>query len=107
MNYFIIAGETSGDLHGANLIEQLRLKDSDAHFEIVGGDAMKDAAGVSPILHTSELAFMGFIEVIANLNTVRKNLRTVKEELVAAKPDALILIDFPGFNLRVASFAKK
>lgn len=107
MKYFLIAGETSGDLHGANLIKQLREADQEAQFRIVGGDAMQEAAEQTALLHTSEMAFMGFIEVLANIRTVSKNLKTVQKLLLDEKPDALILIDFPGFNMRMASFAKK
>lgn len=107
MKYFLIAGETSGDLHGANLIKQLKAADQEAQFRIVGGDAMQEAAGQKALLHTSEMAFMGFIEVLANIRTVSKNLKTVQKQLLLEKPDALILIDFPGFNMRMASFAKK
>lgn len=107
MKYFLIAGETSGDLHGANLIKQLKAADQDAQFRIVGGDAMQEAAGQRALLHTSEMAFMGFIEVLANIRTVSKNLKAVQKQLLLEKPDALILIDFPGFNMRMASFAKK
>jgi lipid-A-disaccharide synthase len=107
MKYFIIAGETSGDLHGSNLIDQLKIQDSNAEFCIVGGDGMARAAGVTPILHTSQLAFMGFIEVLANLRTISKNLKTVQQAILDYRPDTLILIDFPGFNLRIASFGKQ
>lgn len=107
MKYYIIAGETSGDLHGANLIEALKKEDNTAEFAIVGGDRMQAAAGVPPFLHTSQLAFMGFVEVLANVNTVLKNLRKVKTAIDAYQPDTVILIDFPGFNLRIADYAKK
>lgn len=107
MKYLIIAGETSGDLHGANLIEELNRQDGEAEFCIVGGDAMAAASGQTPILHTSELAFMGFVEVLANLRTISKNLRAVKKALLEYRPDVVVLIDFPGFNLRIAEFAKK
>ncbi|TDS13236.1 lipid-A-disaccharide synthase [Sphingobacterium paludis] len=107
MNYYLIAGETSGDLHGANLIKALKSEDSQASFRIVGGDLMMDAAGEQPLIHCRDMAFMGFVEVIKNLRTIRKNLNVVKRDLAAHKPDTLILIDFPGFNLKVAAFAKK
>lgn len=107
MNYYIIAGETSGDLHGANLINALKQEDAEASFRIVGGDAMQKAASQKAVLHSSEMAFMGFIEVLANIFTVLKNLKKVKQDLVQNRPDALILIDFPGFNMKVAQFAKK
>ncbi|HLT42671.1 MAG TPA: lipid-A-disaccharide synthase [Sphingobacteriaceae bacterium] len=106
MNYYIIAGETSGDLHGANLIHALKQEDPEASFRIVGGDEMQKEASETPILHTSEMSFMGFIEVLANISTVLKNLKKVKADLLENRPDALILIDFPGFNLKIAEFAK-
>lgn len=107
MKYFVIAGETSGDLHGANLISELKMVDAESSFKLVGGDGMAAAANVKPILHTTELAFMGFVEVLSNLDKIAKNLNLVKKELLDYNPDVLILIDFPGFNLRVAEFAKK
>lgn len=107
MKYFVIAGETSGDLHGSNLINHLKKLDNQADFTFVGGDKMSEVTGLTPLLHTKDLNFMGFIEVLKNLSTINKNLKFVREKLVSAKPDALILIDFPGFNLRVAKFAKQ
>lgn len=107
MKYYLIAGETSGDLHGANLIKALKSEDPQAEFRIVGGDQMEAAADQQALIHTSEMAFMGFVEVVKNLGTISKNLKKVKEDLVNYKPDTVILIDFPGFNLRIASFAKK
>lgn len=107
MNYFIIAGETSGDLHGANLINSLKSLDEKAEFTIVGGDAMQKASATTPLLHTSQLAFMGFVEVLANIRTISRNLKTVKQAILQAQPDAVILIDFPGFNLKIAEFAKR
>ena len=107
MRYYLIAGETSGDLHGANLIQALKAEDSQAEFRIVGGDQMESAADQKALIHTSEMAFMGFIEVLKNLSTIQKNLKKVKEDLLKYKPDTVILIDFPGFNMRIASFAKK
>ncbi len=107
MKYYIIAGETSGDLHGANLIKQLKKEDPDAVFKIVGGNQMQEASGEKAFIHTSEMAFMGFIEVIKNLRTITRNLKKVKADLKAFNPDTVILIDFPGFNLKIASFAKQ
>jgi len=107
MRYYIIAGETSGDLHGANLIQSIRKQDLAAEFRIVGGDRMQQAAGRGATIHVSQMAFMGFVEVLANLQAISKNLKLVKSDILAFHPDALILIDFPGFNLRVAEFAKK
>lgn len=107
MHYFLIAGEASGDLHAAHLIEELRKKDSKAVFTFLGGDRMAAAAGEAPIVHYRKMAFMGFTEVIKNLGTVTSNLRKAKDALELAKPDALILIDYPSFNLKMAAKAKK
>ncbi|MVZ67225.1 lipid-A-disaccharide synthase [Sphingobacterium sp. DK4209] len=107
MRYYIIAGETSGDLHGANLIKALKKEDPEASFNIVGGDQMAAAAGEPVLIHTSEMAFMGFIEVLKNLSSIARNLKKVKEDILKQQPDTLILIDFPGFNLKVAAYAKK
>jgi len=107
MNYYLIAGESSGDLHGANLIRSIIKIDSKARFRIVGGDKMQEAANEPAVLHTSEMSFMGFVEVLGNLQTIFKNLKKVKADLLTVRPDALILIDFPGFNLKIAAFAKQ
>ena len=107
MKYYIIAGETSGDLHGANLIRALKKEDPQAHFRFLGGDSMEKEDGKKAVIHSSAMSFMGFIEVLANLFTILGNLKTVKKDLLANRPDAIILIDFPGFNLKVADFAKK
>jgi lipid-A-disaccharide synthase len=106
MKYYVIAGEASGDLHGSNLIKQLKTIDKEAQFRCWGGDKMH-AQGVSLIKHIKDLAFMGFVEVIANITTILKNISFCKDDILAYKPDALILIDYPGFNLRIAEFAKK
>src|SRR5690554_1626469 len=106
MNYYLIAGESSGDLHGANLIYALKKEDPNSTFRIIGGDAMQRESSQKAILHTSEMSFMGFIEVLANISTVLKNLKKAKADLIQNRPDALILIDFPGFNLKIAEFAK-
>ncbi len=106
MKYYIIAGEASGDLHGANLIEAITKGDPSAEFRVWGGDKM-EAAGATLVKHYRELAFMGFAEVIANLRTILRNLQFCKEDILEYAPDALILIDYPGFNLRVAPFADK
>ncbi len=107
MKYYIIAGETSGDLHGANLIKALKKEDSEAEFHIVGGDQMQAAAGEKVLIHTSEMAFMGFVEVLMNLKSISKNLKKVKADILKVNPDTVILIDFPGFNLKVAEYVKK
>jgi lipid-A-disaccharide synthase len=106
MKYYIIAGEASGDLHGSNLIRELKKKDADADFRCWGGNKM-EAAGASLVKHYKELAFMGFIEVIRNLRTILKNIRFCKEDIHQYKPDALVLVDYPGFNLRIAEWAKQ
>jgi lipid-A-disaccharide synthase len=106
MNYYLIAGEASGDLHGSNLMKALKKQDTEARFRYFGGDLMK-AEGGALKMHYSEMAFMGFIEVIANLGTILKNIKLAKKDILENKPDVLILIDFPGFNLKIAEFAKK
>ena len=105
MNYYVIAGEPSGDLHGSNLLKALKQVDKDAHFRCWGGDLMQ-AQGGEIIKHYRELAFMGFVEVIVNLKTILRNISFCKEDILKHKPDALILIDYPGFNLRIAKWAK-
>ncbi len=106
MKYYLISGEASGDLHGANLMKSLKLEDDHAEFRYFGGDLMKKHGGTL-VKHYSEMAFMGFVEVLANIGTIFKNLEKAKTDILQFKPDALILIDFPGFNLKIASFAKK
>jgi lipid-A-disaccharide synthase len=105
MNYYIIAGEASGDLHGSNLVKELKKLDSLAHIQCWGGDLMKEA-GATVVKHYKDLAFMGFIEVVKNLSTILNNLKFCKQDIAAFKPDVLILIDYPGFNLRIAKWAK-
>jgi lipid-A-disaccharide synthase len=104
--YYIIAGEASGDLHGANLIKELFSLNNDIQIRAWGGDLMKKA-GANVVKHYKELAFMGFTEVIMNIKTILKNISICKEDILQFKPDIIILIDYPGFNLRIASFAKK
>ena len=106
MKYYLIAGEASGDLHGANLMKALKEEDSHADFRFFGGDLMQAQGGILK-KHYAKMAFMGFVEVIANLRTIFKNLKQAKQDILSYQPDALILIDFPGFNLKIASFAKK
>ncbi len=106
MKYYIIAGEASGDLHGSNLIRSIKREDSDASVRCWGGDLM-EAAGAEVVKHYRELAFMGFWEVFKNLPEILGNLRRARRDIKAWKPDAVILIDFPGFNLRIAKWATK
>lgn len=102
--YYIIAGESSGDMHAANLMKAIKNKDPQAKFRVWGGDRMRDAGG-DVVKHIRELAFMGFLEVIANIRTILGLIRHAKRDLLSWKPDVLILVDYPGFNLRMASFA--
>ena len=105
MKYYVIAGEASGDLHGSNLIKELGKLDSSAEFRVWGGELMK-AAGGDLIKHYKNLAFMGFLEVILNLRTIYKNLSFCKKDIINFIPDCIIFIDYPGFNLRIAKWAK-
>ena len=106
MKYYIIAGEASGDLHGSNLIKELKKLDASATIRCWGGDKMKDAGG-ELVKHYRDLAFMGFWEVIKNIFTILRNLKFCKKDIEQFQPDTLILIDYPGFNLRIAKWAKK
>ncbi len=106
MRYFLIAGEASGDLHGSNLVRELKLQDPQAQFRFFGGDLMAAQAGVPPVKHYSEMAFMGFVRVLMNLRKIGRNMEQCKADIVDFKPDVVILIDFAGFNLRIAEFAK-
>ena len=106
MKYYIIAGEASGDLHGSNLIREIRKNDSTAMIRCWGGDKMK-AQGGDLVKHYRELAFMGFTEVLMNIRTIFRNLAFCREDITAFQPDVLILVDYPGFNLRIARWAKQ
>lgn len=107
MHYFISAGEASGDIHAAELIKQLRVADSAARFTFLGGDLMSAAAGIAPLIHYRDMAFMGFCEVIRHLDKVLHNLSTAKKAIASQRPDALILVDYPSFNLKLAKEAVK
>ena len=106
MKYYLIAGEASGDLHGSNLIKELKKLDPAADFRSWGGDKMQQAGSVL-VKHIKDLAFMGFSEVIKNLPTIFKNIKICKQDVLQYNPDVLILIDYPGFNLRIAKWAKQ
>ncbi len=106
MKYYIIAGEASGDLHGSNLMKALKVKDPQAEFRYFGGDLMM-AESPGLVMHYSEMAFMGFVEVIVNLNKILKNIKTAKQDILNFQPDVIILVDFPGFNMKIAEFASK
>ena len=105
MRYYIIAGEASGDLHGANLIKAIKAKDPQAVIQCWGGDLMQ-AAGGNVVKHYRELAFMGFVEVLMNLRTILSNIKFCKHDIQSFQPDVLICVDYPGFNLRIAKWAK-
>jgi lipid-A-disaccharide synthase len=106
MKYYLVAGEASGDLHGANLMKALKEQDKAAEFRFFGGDLMQAEGGIL-VKHYADMGYMGFLEVALNLNQILKNLKFCREDIAAWQPDALVLIDFPGFNLRIAEFAKK
>lgn len=107
MKYYLIVGEASGDLHAANLIRAISKADEKSEFRFWGGDRMEEASGTAPVKHYKELAFMGFVEVLMNLRTILGNLKAAKEDISSYGPDALILVDYPGFNMRIAEWAKK
>ncbi|HTR27883.1 MAG TPA: lipid-A-disaccharide synthase [Puia sp.] len=106
MKYYIIAGEASGDLHGSNLIKELRRQDPSTTVRCWGGDLMQQAGG-ELVRHYRDLAFMGFAEILMNLRTILRNLDFCKQDILRYRPDALILIDYPGFNMRIAKWARK
>ena len=106
MRYYIVAGEASGDLHASNLVKAIKVKDTEAQFRGCGGDLMQKA-GAELLMHYKNMAFMGFWEVFVNLRAVLGNIRRCKKDILAWNPDVLVLVDYPGFNLRIAKFAKK
>ncbi len=103
--YYLIAGEPSGDMHAANLMKHVKVHDADASFRYWGGDRMMAEGGVL-VKHIRDRSFMGFCEVVSNLRTILRNIKYCKQDILLHRPDALILIDYPGFNLRIADFAK-
>ncbi|MCT4582953.1 MAG: lipid-A-disaccharide synthase [Flavobacteriales bacterium] len=105
MKFFIVSGEASGDLHGANLVKEIKKLSPDSTFTGWGGDLMA-AQGVTIKKHYKELAFMGFLEVVKNIRTIFKNIKLCKQQIIEEQPDAIIFVDYPGFNLRIAKFAK-
>lgn len=106
MKLYLIAGEASGDLHGSNLIKALRRESPGSEIRAWGGDLMQ-AAGATLVKHYRDLAFMGFFEVVKNLRTILRNIAFCKADVLDFQPDALVLIDYPGFNLRIAKWAKR
>lgn len=105
MKYYIISGEASGDLHASNLMRHLKEEDAEMHVRAWGGDLMQ-SQGATLVKHYKDLAFMGFLEVLLNLRTILGNISFCKKDILSYKPDALILVDYPGFNMRIAKFAK-
>jgi lipid-A-disaccharide synthase len=105
MRYYIIAGEQSGDLHAGNCMREVLRLDPAAEFAFTGGDLMESVSGRSADIHIKQMAFMGFVDVLKNIFTIRRNFKIVKEKILAFKPDLLLLVDYPGFNLRMAKWA--
>jgi lipid-A-disaccharide synthase len=105
MRYYVLAGEASGDLHASNLIKEINLIDPQAQFRGFGGELMEQA-GMTVLKHYRDMAFMGLVPVIMNIRTIKNNFRFCEQDLLAFNPDVLILVDYPGFNLRMAKFAK-
>lgn len=106
MRYYLIAGEASGDLHGSNLMKGLKMHDKHAEFRYFGGDLMQAEGGIL-VKHYREMAFMGFLEVVKNIRTISRNFRDCQADIASYKPDVVILIDYPGFNFRIAKWAKE
>jgi len=105
MKYYLIAGEASGDLHASNLMAALKEKDTQADFRFLGGDLMQ-AVGGTLVKHYREMAYMGFIPVLLNLRTILRNMKMCREDIAVYQPDVVILIDYPGFNLKIAKYVK-
>ena len=103
MKYFIIAGEASGDLHASHLMHELRKEDPEAQFRVVGGDRMHSAGG-ELLYHYKHLAYMGFIPVLLHARTILQGLDRCKQEIAKWRPDAVVLVDYPGFNLKIARY---
>ncbi len=106
MKYYIIAGEASGDLHGSNLMKALFKNDAQAEIRFWGGDLMQSVGGTL-VKHYRDLAFMGFAEVVSNLGTILRNISFCKKDILEFNPDVIVFIDYPGFNMRIAKWAKK
>lgn len=105
MKYFLIAGEKSGDLHGSNLLKAIKKRDNEAFFKFIGGDEMSKVGG-PPFIHIRDLAIMGLLDVLKNIFEINRILKRCKNEILKFNPDVIVLIDFAGFNLRIARFAK-
>lgn len=107
MKYYIISGEPSGDLHASNMLKELLALEPGMELRFWGGDLMSAVIGHQPVKHIRDLAFMGFVEVAKNLRTILRNIEFCKQDILTYKPDVLILVDYPGFNLRIADWAKQ
>ncbi len=107
MKYFIIAGEASGDLHAANLMKAIKRLDNKAEFQYLGGDLMHKIVKRPPLIHYKQMAFMGLLDVIKNIRTIYRNLKKTKKAIMSYNPDVVIMVDYPGFNLKIAAFSKK
>ena len=105
MKYYLIAGEASGDLHASNLMKALKAKDAEADFRFFGGDLMQEVGGAL-VKHYRELAYMGVVQVLLHLRTIMRNMRTCREDIRTYNPDVVVLVDYPGFNLKIAEFVK-
>lgn len=107
MKYYIIAGEPSGDLHASNFMKELKTLDAEADFCFLGGDLMEQVANRKPTIHIKQMAFMGFVDVAKNIGKIKRNFKIVKEDIEWYKPDVVIMVDYPGFNLRMAKWSKE
>lgn len=107
MKYYFISGEASGDLHAANCMRELNKLDPKAVFAFTGGDEMQKVSGAKACIHIREMNFMGFVDVLKNIFTIRRNFKKVKADILQFQPDLLVLVDYPGFNLRMAKWAHK
>lgn len=107
MRYFLSAGEASGDVHASHLIAAIKKQDKEAEFEFLGGDLMRGAAGKEPVIHYRHMAYMGFSEVLRHLREILGNFKKAKKAISEFKPDALVLVDYPSFNLKLAEYARK
>src|SRR3954465_449552 len=105
MRYYFIAGESSGDLHAANCIRHLKQIDKEAVFAFTGGELMEEVTGSAADVHITKMAFMGFVDVVKNIRAIRQNFKAVKKAILKFRPDLLVLVDYPGFNLRMAEWA--
>ncbi len=107
MKYYIIAGEASGDLHASNLMKSIKELDAGAEFRFLGGDLMAKQSNAKPLIHYKDMAFMGFIPVLMNAKTILNNMSECKKDIAEYNPDVVILVDYPGFNLKIAKYVKE